>query len=225
MRASGLRSCTGVLLAGGGSTRFGGNAKGLLEVGGRRLIDRALDALRPATSAQIVVAKDVLLLERVLPGLRVVGDSSPDRASLVGIHTALAATGGAVLVVAWDMPFVPGALLRALRAAGERDHAAAVPEGPRGVEPLCAYYPAAALDVVSRQLECGDLRLGALVDALPAVTVLPACEVERYGPLHRIFTNVNTPADLADAERWLANEGARMGGEYVPASSHLPEHR
>ena len=39
-------SCTGVILAGGAASRFGGLPKGLERVDGRRIIDRVASALR-----------------------------------------------------------------------------------------------------------------------------------------------------------------------------------
>ncbi|MEY4608770.1 MAG: MobA-like transferase domain, partial [Gemmatimonadota bacterium] len=42
-------SCTGVILAGGGATRFGGRPKGLEVVAGERIIDRVARGLRMVT--------------------------------------------------------------------------------------------------------------------------------------------------------------------------------
>ena len=45
------------MLAGGGATRMGGVPKGLLEVGGRRVLDRVIDALvRALGSPPLLVA-------------------------------------------------------------------------------------------------------------------------------------------------------------------------
>ena len=48
--------CTGVILAGGGATRYGGRPKGLERVGGRRIIDRVADVLRETTDELLLVA-------------------------------------------------------------------------------------------------------------------------------------------------------------------------
>jgi molybdopterin-guanine dinucleotide biosynthesis protein A len=198
------RSCTGVVLAGGASERFDGRAKGLLEVGGVRIIDRVLVALRGATERQIVVTKRGAPRIEYELDVPVQADLRPERGSLIGLHTALSAAGGPVLVVAWDMPFVPRQLLIALRELGERRGSAAVPEGAGGLEPLCAYYPYASLDVIERQLARGELRLGALLDVLPARAILTRGDVARFGNPAFLFSNVNCPADLEAAERWLA---------------------
>ena len=215
------RSCSGVALAGGPSERFEGCAKGLLEVGSVRIIDRVLLALRGATERQFVAARAGAPLELYALDVPVHTDLRPplERGSLIGLHTALSAAGGDVLVVAWDMPFVSPELLRALRTLGERTDSAAVPEGPDGLEPLCAYYPHATLDIIERQLARGELRLGTLLDVLPARATLTRDDVARFGDPAYLFSNVNSPADLAAAERWLARTGRAGASDHQ--SSHL----
>ena len=95
-----------------------------------------------------------------LPGVRVENDVRPGCGSLGGIHAALSHAGSAVLVVAWDMPFVPAGLLTALRSLDELADAA-VPESDsrRGLEPLCAYYSRSCLAPVERRLDAGDRRV------------------------------------------------------------------
>ena len=111
----------------------------------------------------------------------------------------------AVLVVAWDMPFVSAALLAELRRHGEARDEAVIPEGVSGPEPLCAYYPRSCLPIVDRQIEAGAMRLVDLVEALPHRTILSRTKVERFGPSDRLFANVNTPDDLATAQRLGVN--------------------
>jgi molybdenum cofactor guanylyltransferase len=217
--------CVGVVLAGGEATRFGGRAKGLLEVGNRRVVDRVLEALAYATSDQILVGKDVALLERAVPGVRVVADSTPLHSSLAGLHAALTASAAAAsLVVAWDMPFLSGPLLRAIREAGEKTGQAAIPEGPNGLEPLCAYFPSVAASIAGRQLDRGEMRLGAFVESLPRYVTIPLHVVSRFGDPTVLFTNVNTPADLELAELRLAN-GERRASGYLHASPSTSERR
>lgn len=195
-------SCTGVILAGGGATRFGGAPKGLELVAGERIIDRVAAALRP-------VADDLLLIANApqattwLPGVRAERDLRTGAGALGGLHAALShAAGRAILLVAWDMPFVPSALLARLRALGEAGDAdVVIPESDgsrRGVEPLCAWYAAGCLPAVEATLDRDDLRVIGFHDAV-RVHRLSLEEVRRFGDPARIFSNVNTPADLAQA--------------------------
>ena len=190
--------CTGVILAGGASTRFGGHAKGLEIVGGRTIVDHVARALGPVTDDLLLVANapDARLW---LPNVRVERDVRSERGSLVGVHSALSHANSAVLLVAWDMPFVSTQLLNVLRREGEANDCAVVPETSRGVEPLCAYYPDTALDVAARLLDAGEMRLGAFVDALPHVRRLGAPRLSAFGDSEKIFLNVNDRESLERA--------------------------
>ncbi|HKW49417.1 MAG TPA: molybdenum cofactor guanylyltransferase [Gemmatimonadaceae bacterium] len=191
--------CTGVLLAGGSSTRFGGIAKGLLALGGRRVVDWTIDALAQASDELLLISNDAEV-RSALPDLAARSDVRAERGSLIGLHSALAYCDDAALVVAWDMPFVSSQLLASLRAMGERAGSAAIPEGAGGLEPLCGYYPKACLDVAERQLAEGEMRLSAFVDALSHRAIMPLHAVRRFGAPERLFANLNTPDDFAAAQ-------------------------
>lgn len=195
-----MARCTGVILAGGMATRYGGLPKGLERVGGRRVIDRVADALAATTDELLLIANDPAA-ESWLPGVRVAPDVRPGCGSLGGIHAAIVHAGGPALVVAWDMPFVPAALLGELRALGERADAAVPESGSRrGLEPLCAYYAPACVAPIERRLDAGDLRVIGFYDDV-RVERLDAERVRRHGDPARLFMNVNTPDELALAER------------------------
>jgi molybdopterin-guanine dinucleotide biosynthesis protein A len=194
---SGAAHCTGAIVAGGRATRFGGAAKGLEQVGGVRIIDRAAAALRDSCDELIVIANDPAA-SGWLPGARVVADLRPGAGALGGIHTALSNARGAVLVLAWDSPFVPAALMRALRDAGETaDADAAVPTSgsPWGFEPLCAWYRVSCLAAVERHLDSNDLHAGSWLRDVKSVQL----NSSPWGDADEIFFNVNSAEDLAMA--------------------------
>ncbi|MDQ8148092.1 MAG: molybdenum cofactor guanylyltransferase [Gemmatimonadota bacterium] len=192
-------SCTGVILAGGAARRFGGQPKGLASVDGVRIVDRVARALRLVTEDLLLVANAPNAAEW-LPGVRTVADRRPSEGALAGIETALLETGTDILLVAWDMPFVSGALLGELRRTGETEGVDAVlPESDssrRGVEPLCAWYAARCLDAVSAALDRGDRRVVGFHEAV-RLHRLPVDRVAAFGDPARLFGNVNTPDDLA----------------------------
>jgi len=131
-----------------------------------------------------------------------------ERASLVGLHSALSYCRDGVLVVAWDMPFVPRALLARLRALGEAASAAVIPAAPEGPEPLCAYYPRSTLAIVERQLERGQMRLAEFVEALTHKVLLSPREIAAFGTPARLFANVNSAADLLAVQQLEGGENA-----------------
>jgi molybdopterin-guanine dinucleotide biosynthesis protein A len=194
---------TGVILAGGRATRYGGRAKGLERVGGRRVIDRVADALAATTDELLLIANDPAAADW-LPGVRTASDARPGCGSLGGIHAALVHAGGTALVVAWDMPFVPRGLLASLRALDE-DADIAIPESGsrRGVEPLCARYGPRCIAPIERRIGAGDLRVIGFFDEV-RVARLDADAVRRFGDPERIFMNVNSPDELVLAERYAS---------------------
>ena len=202
--------CTGVVLAGGAATRYGGLPKGLERVEGRRIIDRVAGALGEVTDELLLVANHPEA-ETWLPGVPVQRDIVPNAGGLGGIHAALHRAQNAILIVAWDMPFVPVALLRRLRELGDGADVAVPESGSRrGVEPLCAFYAPACLPAIERSLARDDLRVvGFHADV--RVARLPADEVSAFGNPELLFMNVNTPDELALAE---AHAATTHGGDH-----------
>jgi molybdopterin-guanine dinucleotide biosynthesis protein A len=187
------------VLAGGLSTRYGGLPKGLERVRGVRIIDRVRAALEPVVDDLLLIANDDRASEW-LPDVPCAGDVLRDVGSVAGIHAALVHAGTPVVVVAWDMPFVPPELLRTLRDAGQ-DSDAAVPESDsrRGLEPLCAYYSPACTGAIERRIAAGDRRVIAFYDDVRVARV-PAEVVSQFGDPALLFMNVNTPEERVRAE-------------------------
>ena len=189
----------GVILAGGGATRYGGRPKGLEVVGGKRILDRLVEVFTEALgTAPLLVANSANAAEWH-PGLSVAADVRPGLGALGGIYTAVVSAPAPLVLAAWDMPFVSVELVRAL-AAGLADHDAFLPEsdGRRGVEPLCAAYGPACRGAIEACLEQGDLRAIAFHQAINA-GILPLERVRRLGDPARLFFNLNTPDDLTEA--------------------------
>jgi molybdopterin-guanine dinucleotide biosynthesis protein A len=205
MRAAVRRSpLVGAILAGGAARRLGGVAKGLIEIDGVRMIERVARALRPVTE-RIVVVSSIEGAEDWLAGAEVVTDEQPGIGPMGGIASALRATGGDVLVVAWDSNFVRTALLVPLLTA-EIGNDAVVWRLPSGIEPLIALYRQSALPTIDAALARGERRARDIVSLLRVrtLTELPVgCSVES-------FFSVNTPDDLARAQLLAVGEGSPL---------------
>src|SRR6266536_2539261 len=76
---------TGVIQAGGKSTRMGGQPKALMELGGRRIIDRVVDVVRAVTDDLLIVTNTPELYASL--ALPMVPDVFPDHGSLGGIYS------------------------------------------------------------------------------------------------------------------------------------------
>ena len=196
------------VVAGGTSSRFGGAPKGLERVGGRRILDRVVEAAS-AIADRLLLISNHDEAERWLTGVRVVRDIRPERGSVVGIHTALAASGVRTLVLAWDMPFVSRALLELIVERGAGEPFAVVPEGTSGLEPFCALYTPASLPFVERAIDGGDLRATSLPLRFPSFTRVPRSAIAALDDPSRLFFNVNSAADLATAEAMDRDQRSR----------------
>ena len=201
----------GAVLAGGAATRFNGRPKGLLEVGGRRVLDRVIDVLSAALAAPPLLVANASDAPAWRPDLRCIPDLRPGLGSLGGVYTAIAAGPDPVLAVAWDMPFLERALLELLvRESGDWD--VFLPEsGSRGhgsgaVEPLCAVYGPGCRGPIERAFARGDLRMISFHDSV-RVGTLPLDRVRAFGDPESLFFNVNDPADLERAERVWQQRG------------------
>lgn len=158
---------TGVVLAGGYSTRFGETDKALAEIDGTAMIAHVSSRLASVVDRILVSCRkrQQPAFDRVLSALdadvpiEVVLDPEPDRGPLAGIVSSfkqIETTYAAV--VACDMPFVDPAFVEFLfeQAMG---HDAAVPELDDGHR-----QPTQAVYRVERTVTVGDRRLAA--DAL-----------------------------------------------------------
>ena len=191
----------GAILAGGGSTRFGGKPKGLELVGGERILDRLAGVMTAALGTAPLLVANAGDAPSWRPDLRTVSDAQPGLGALGGIYTAVLEAPAPVVCVAWDMPFVSEALVRAL-AEGLVNHDAMLPQssGRRGMEPLCAAYGPACRQAIAECLAGGDLRAIGFHDRI-RVGMLLLEEVEALDDPNLLFFNVNTADDLARADQ------------------------
>ncbi|HET7874047.1 MAG TPA: molybdenum cofactor guanylyltransferase [Methylomirabilota bacterium] len=192
---------TGVIQAGGRSTRMGGRPKALLELGGRPIIERVLDVVRAVTDDQLLVTNTPDLYGFL--GLPMVSDVFPDHGSLGGIYSGLkAAPGDAAFTVACDMPFLVPAVARLVTA---RAHQAdvVVPIVGGQFETLHACYAKACLGPIEARLRAERLKIIGFFEDV-RVLAIPEAEVARLRDPGLVFMNVNTPEELERARELLA---------------------
>ena len=187
---------------------MGGAPKGLEIVGSHRIIDRVAGALRHACGEVILAANDASAASW-LPGVPVVADIHQGAGGLAGVEAAMRRSGS-VLVVAWDMPFVPARLLDEItRVAVDGTADVVVPESdsPYGFEPFCAFYGAGVLPALTAFLANGGGAARDFVARVKRVHRIPLADVSAFGDPATTFLSVNTSQDLARARTIAANEG------------------
>jgi molybdopterin-guanine dinucleotide biosynthesis protein B/molybdopterin-guanine dinucleotide biosynthesis protein len=184
------RDVTGVLLAGGASTRMGRD-KANLVLDELPLYVRVQRALAAVCGKLLIAGDRPDLVSSACP---VFADSFPG-SSLGGLHTALKnADSDWVLVLPCDLPYPSPRLLHSLLAQRGPDIDAVVPRHPQGSEPLIACYRRTVLPIVEEQLMAGNLRLTALLDRLRVAWLEP----DQLPPgWRRALRNLNTVEDFA----------------------------
>src|SRR6185312_1372197 len=155
--------------------------KGLELVGGERILDRLVHTMEEALGEPPLLVANAPDAFGWRPDLRTVSDLRPGLGSPGGIYTAVVTTPAPVVCVAWDMPFVSHALIRAL-AQGLTQYDAILPQsdGRRGVEPLCAAYGPACAAAIEASLEAGDLRAISFHERI-RVGILPLSQIAATG--------------------------------------------
>jgi molybdopterin-guanine dinucleotide biosynthesis protein A len=194
-----------IVLAGGASSRFGGD-KLTATFDGIRLLDRSVLAVASVASEVVVVlapGDDRPLPVATVPVRRAV-DPERHGGPLVGLLTGLELVREpVVVVVGGDMPTlspdVLAALVRALAAADAADAAALVQRGE--VRPLPAVVRnGAATQVARRLIGEGERSLRSLLDGL-RVRGVDEMQWRGLDPAAATLRDVDRPADLPAEER------------------------
>lgn len=180
------------IMAGGRSTRMGRD-KALVELGGRTLLQRALDTWQNYGGA---VQLSVGAAERgaLAPaGIPAVADRYRDCGPLGGLHAGLLECRTELLLLtAVDCPFVTAELADGLLAAIGRADACVYTAAER-LQPLFGLYRRTCLAPAAELLAAGEYKMGLLLRRVETIR-LPAADPAP-------FRNLNTPEELEREER------------------------
>lgn len=183
-----IADVTGVLLAGGRSTRMGQD-KATLRVGGRMLAGRVLDALREVFATTLVAGDRPDL---ATPETPCVADRYPGSA-LGGIHGALAAAATPwVFVAPCDLAHPDPRLMRHL-AQRREGFDVVVPRTDGGLEPVFALYHKNCLPHIERLLSQGSFRVYDFYDHVRTLHVEARDLPDGW---RRALLNLNDPRDV-----------------------------
>lgn len=192
MPATKIKGITGVILAGGVSSRMGSNKALLLHQGGRiiEVIYRTLAEL----FEEVIIVTNTPELYQFLP-CRKVPDIYPGRGVMAGIHAGLSQSREpAIFVVACDMPHLKGELIRHLTTLAEGADVV-MPVSAGGFEPLHALYRKECLPALEELMQDAEnRRVVALFSRVRVRQVLPE-EMASIDPEFDSFDNINTPDD------------------------------
>ncbi len=192
-----IDSASGIILAGGLSTRIGRD-KGRLKIGEVTLAQRSLKNMNDLFDDLVYVVND----RKLLPShqdIKIAMDEIPNLGPLGGIMAGLKKIKHSrAFVIAYDMPFVVPELVKYLV---NFDHTAdvVVPKIEGNYEPLHAVYSCSCVAQIARQLANDDNKIIGLFDKINMVEVDEEVIV-KFDPHLRSFFNVNTWDDLKYAE-------------------------
>ncbi|MDJ1016131.1 MAG: molybdenum cofactor guanylyltransferase MobA [Paracoccaceae bacterium] len=195
----------GVILAGGQATRMGGGDKGMLPLGESTILEHVIDRLGPQVGALALNANgDPSRFARLdLPVLSdsVEGFAGPLAGVLAGLDWAAGEGATHICTAAADTPFFPADLVpRLVLASEEQQKPIALARTRNGRHPTFGLWPVALREDLRAALEDGVRKVVMWTDKHgTAMADFPA---GAFDP----FFNVNTPDDLAEAERLI--EGA-----------------
>jgi molybdopterin-guanine dinucleotide biosynthesis protein A len=202
---------TGVVIAGGRSTRMGSHDKALIELAGRPMIGHVIDRMRPQVGRLTINANgDPSRFARF--ELPVVPDTIEDwPGPLAGLLAALewarreTPEAGFVASVAADTPFLPDDLVARLLAAIENERTSSAIAASDGTwTPIVGVWSVALAEALHQGVRAvhrfATTQNSAVVDFPP---------VQVAGESVDPFFNVNTPKDLEKARALVALESAR----------------
>jgi molybdopterin-guanine dinucleotide biosynthesis protein A len=192
----------GVILAGGLARRMGGGDKVLQPLNGRPLLSHVIERLRPQVDTLAFNANgdparfaawDLPVIPDPIPGAQ---------GPLAGILAGLLWAQRDLISAPGDTPFLPLDLVARLRTVFDREQADVVMSARAGdTQPVIALWAAHLADDIARTLKNTDVRGVGAYARTKKWAVVPFDD----GP--DPFFNINTPDDLAAAERRFTSAG------------------
>jgi molybdopterin-guanine dinucleotide biosynthesis protein A len=178
---------TGVILAGGKNSRMGSD-KGLLEVGGKRIIERIIDELKQVVDEIIIISNDTTLNYL---NYKVYADLIKDCGPMGGIHSALThSTTEKNLILSCDMPFISKNILKTI-INGSAKCEIAIPKHDKRLEPLCAVYLKSCTNKFEELINKEEFKLK---DSFKYF-IVKRINFTRKELSGNEFTNINTPEE------------------------------
>ncbi len=186
----GNKSITGVVLAGGSSSRMGQN-KALLKLDSDTMIERVVDSLQSLFGETIVVTNNEEEYS-MLNNVRFVRDfkNLEVKSSLVGLYSGLiSANSDYIFVVACDMPLLNIPLIEFMKDK-IKNQDILIPNIKGYYEPLHAFYSKSCLNSMKNQLDQKDYKILNFFSKLN-VEIIDEASIRQFDPHLNSFLNIN----------------------------------
>ncbi|MFI1743377.1 molybdenum cofactor guanylyltransferase [Thalassobellus sediminis] len=185
------KNITGIILAGGKSTRMGTD-KGFLLLNGKPFTQYSIDALQPLVSEILIVSDNP---DYDIFGCKRINDITKNAGPVAGICSGLEASSTEYnLILSCDIPLITSDILKKLiKAIDDTSEVIQIESNGKSM-PLIALYKKQCKEIFSKLLKGDERRLRVAVNACQSKNI--ALELE-----HDIFTmNVNTQTELKAIE-------------------------
>jgi len=188
------KNITGIILAGGKSTRMGSD-KGFVTYQSKPFIQHIIDALKPLVNEIIIVSNNpdynVFKLKRV-------NDIIEDAGPLAGIYTGLQHSNTEKnLVLSCDIPLINREVLEQLISQSNEEIDVIQAQSQGKTMPLIALYNKRCASTCLVLLESGERRLRFLINQLKSKTIVLDDTLEKY------TANINSQSDLKELNNEL----------------------
>lgn len=189
---SNKNNITGIILAGGKSTRMGSD-KGFVTHNNKPFIQHIIDALQPLVDEIIIVSNnadyDMFELNRV-------NDIIVNAGPLAGLHTGLHHSKTEMnIVLSCDIPLINQDILEQLISNKNKDIDVVQTESKGKTMPLIALYNKRCASTCLSLLETGERRLRILIKNLKSKTIVLDNTLAKY------TANINSQSDLKRIEQ------------------------
>lgn len=194
-----FKNISGVILAGGASSRFNGLTKANIVVCGKTIISRISDTLKDIFEELIIVtnAPDKF---KEYSEFRIICDQFTKTGPLGGIHAALKASSNrAIFVFAGDMPFPDRKIIISqIKLYKSHECDILIPQIGQSIEPLHSIYCTSILRTLEEYLTCeNDFAVREFIK-LVDVRYFQLKDTDKN---KKAFININSPEDILNFEK------------------------
>jgi molybdenum cofactor guanylyltransferase len=215
---------SGLLLAGGKSSRFGSNKLKILSYGipilagqiiklcflceeiivctsreNQKFTECTVKKIEHYTKFLGISEKIKIPAIRIIPDENILGDSAGIIGPLLGIYTGLKnSINDRCIVIASDMPFISFKLLEVLKNTAKEnpDYDSVIVKSEKGMEPLCGVYSKKYIKIIENNIKNGNYRISDVLCTL-RVKWLDAMRMNAAGIDMYNFFNINSGKDNA----------------------------
>jgi molybdenum cofactor guanylyltransferase len=184
---------TGIIMAGGQSTRMGKD-KALLQIDGITLLERATEICKPVSS-EILISSNNSEYEKF--GFQIIPDEIKNCGPLGGIYSCLKKSDTDWnFILSVDAVFVETEFVRFL-ISNTWEYDAVVPVHENSKEPLIALYHKRCIPIIETSINSGDFKMLHLLEKINVKEINSKEWLQKYP---RLFLNLNRPEDLNFSE-------------------------